>query len=51
MEEIASELNKKKLSEEEMRQERRKRSQPMTDTWRQETVMELEDLFTRYNQP
>jgi hypothetical protein len=51
MEEIASELNKKKLSEEEMRQERRKRSQPMTDTWRQETVKELEDLFTRYNQP
>jgi hypothetical protein len=51
MEEIASELNKKKLSEEEMRQERRKRSQPLTDTWRQETVKELEDLFTRYNQP
>jgi hypothetical protein len=50
MEEIATELSKKKLSEEEIRQERRKRSQPMTEIWRQETVKELIDLFTRYNQ-
>ncbi len=51
MEEIATELAKKKLSEEEIRQERRKRSQLMTEIWRQETVKELRDLFTRYNQP
>jgi len=51
MEEIAIELAKKKLSEEEIHQERRKRSQLMTEIWRQETVKEPSDLFTRYNQP
>ena len=51
MEEIATELAKNKLSEEELRQERRKRSQLMTDNWRQETVKELRDLFNRYDQP
>ncbi len=45
MEEIAAELSKKKLGEEELRQERRKRSQPMADDWRQETVKELRELF------
>jgi hypothetical protein len=51
MNEIATELVKKKLNEEEIRQERRKLSQPLIDNWRQETVKELKDLFTRYNQP
>ena len=51
MNEIATELAKKKLNEEEIRQERRKLSQPLIDNWRQETVKELKDLFTRYNQP
>jgi thiol-disulfide isomerase/thioredoxin len=46
-EEIAAELAKKKLGEEELRQERRKRSQLMTDSWRQETVKELKELFTK----
>ncbi|MBI4283161.1 MAG: thioredoxin family protein [Chloroflexi bacterium] len=46
-EEIAAELAKKQLSEEEARQERRKRTQPMTDTWRQETVKELRELFAK----
>jgi len=50
MNEIATELAKQKLSEEELRQERRQRSQQMTDNWRQETVKEFKDLFTRYNQ-
>ncbi len=45
-EEIAAELAKKKLTEEELRQERRKRSQLMADSWRQETVKELKELFT-----
>ncbi len=47
MEEIAAELAKKKLSEKELRQERRKRSQLMADSWRQETVKELRELFTK----
>jgi thiol-disulfide isomerase/thioredoxin len=46
MEEITAELTEKKLSEEELRQERRKRSQLMVDSWRQETVKELRELFT-----
>jgi hypothetical protein len=46
-EEIAAELAKKKLGEEELRQERRKRSQLMADSWRQETVKELKELFTK----
>ena len=45
MEEVAAELAKRKLSEEELRQERRKRSAPMGDSWRQETVKELKDLL------
>ena len=45
MEEVAAELSEKKLSEEELRQERRRRSQSMVDTWRQETVSELKDLM------
>lgn len=47
MEEIADELAQKKLGEEEMRRERRQRIQLMTDTWRQETVRELRELFTQ----
>lgn len=47
MEEIAAELSKKKLSDDEMRQERRKRNAPMADAWRQETVKELKDLLSR----
>ncbi|MBM2824970.1 MAG: hypothetical protein HW402_634 [Dehalococcoidales bacterium] len=47
MEEIAAELAKVKLGEEELRQERRKRSQVMADKWRQETVKELRELFTK----
>jgi hypothetical protein len=46
MEKIAAELAKEKLGEEELRQERRKRSQLMADSWRQETVKELRELFT-----
>ena len=46
IEEVAAELVKKKLSEDELRQERRKRSQLMTENWRQETVKELKELFT-----
>lgn len=44
---IAVELAKKKLSDEELRQERRKRSAPMADSWRQETVKELKDLLAK----
>ncbi len=47
MEEIAAELAREKLGEEELRQERRKRSQLMADSWRQETVKELRELFAR----
>ena len=47
MEQIAAELAKEKLGEEELRQERRKRSQLMADSWRQETVKELRELFTK----
>ena len=47
IEEIAAELAKKELSEEERRQERRQRNLLMVDTWRQETVKELRELFTK----
>lgn len=47
MDEVAGELSKKKLSEEEMRQERRKRNAPMADSWRQETVKELKGLLSK----
>jgi hypothetical protein len=47
MEEIATELAEKKLDENELRQERRKRTQPMTDKWRQETVTELRELLSK----
>jgi hypothetical protein len=45
MDQISSELAKEKLSEEEIRQERRKRSGHMAEKWRQETVKELKDLL------
>lgn len=45
MEQLAAELSKEKLAEEEIRQQRRRRSQPMADEWRQETVKELKELF------
>ncbi len=47
MEEMATELSKRKLSEKEMRQERRKRNVPMADSWRQETVKELKELLAK----
>lgn len=47
MEEMSAELAKKKLSEEELRQERRKRNEPMADSWRQETVKELRELLSK----
>lgn len=47
MADVAAELAKKKLNEEELRQERRKRSTPMADSWRQETVKELRELLSR----
>ena len=47
MEEISAELAKKKLSEEEIRMERRKRSAPMADSWRRETIKELKELLTK----
>ncbi len=47
MEEVAAELSKKKLSEDETRQERRKRSATMADAWREETVKELKDLLSK----
>lgn len=47
MEEIGAELTRKQLGEEESRQERRKRSQPMADGWRQETVKELRELLSK----
>jgi thiol-disulfide isomerase/thioredoxin len=46
MEELANRLSKENLGEEELRQERRKRSQSMADQWRQETVKELKELLT-----
>lgn len=45
MEKVAAELSERQLSEEELRQERRNRSQSMGDTWRQETVRELKELL------
>jgi hypothetical protein len=45
MEQLAAELSKEKLGEEELRQERRKRSQIMATEWRQETVKELKELL------
>ncbi len=47
MEEVAAELARKKLGEEELRQERRKRNTPMADSWRQETVKEIRDLLAK----
>ncbi len=47
MEEISAELTKQKMSEEELRRERRKRSAPLADNWRQETVKELKELLTK----
>jgi len=47
MEEVATELAMKKLGEEELRQERRKRSTPMSESWRQETVKEIRDLLAK----
>ena len=47
MEEISAELAKEKLSEEEIRMERRKRSAPMADSWRRETIKELKELLTK----
>jgi hypothetical protein len=46
MEEVAAELSGKELSEEELRQERRQRSQSMSGKWRQETVRELKELLS-----
>ena len=45
MEQLAAELSKEKLAEEELRKERRKRSQAMAVEWRQETVKELKELL------
>ena len=47
IEEVATELAMKKLGEEELRAERRKRSTPMSESWRQETVKELRDLLSK----
>ncbi|MBF8304086.1 MAG: hypothetical protein HW399_461 [Dehalococcoidia bacterium] len=46
-EQVLAELTKKQLSEEEMRQERRKRNAAMSDGWRQETVRELKELLAK----
>jgi Thioredoxin len=51
MEEVAAELSKKKLTEEEIRQERRKRSATLGEEWRQETVKELKDLLSKLATP
>jgi hypothetical protein len=45
IEELADELSREGLPEEELWAERRKRNHSMADTWRQETVKELKDLF------
>jgi hypothetical protein len=47
MAQISAELAKKKLTEEELRQERRKQSGPLAGNWRQETLKELKDLLTK----
>ena len=47
MEEMAAGLTSKKLSEEDLRLERRRRSAPMADSWRQETVRELRELLAK----
>jgi hypothetical protein len=47
MAQISAELAKKKLTEEEMRQERRKMSGPMAEEWRQETVKEIKALLEK----
>lgn len=47
MQEMATELSSRKLSDEEIREERRKRNAPMADSWRQETVKELKELLSR----
>ncbi len=45
MAQVSAELATKKLSDEEMRAERRKQSGPMAEKWRQETVRELKELL------
>ena len=45
MAQVSAELAKRKMSEEEIRQERRKMSGPKAEEWRQETVKELKDLL------
>ncbi len=47
MEELGAELSKKKLTEDEIRQERRQRNAPMAEKWRQETVVELKSLLSK----
>jgi hypothetical protein len=47
MAQISADLAKKKLTEEEMRQERRKQSGLMAEQWRQETVKELKELLIK----
>jgi hypothetical protein len=44
---IAAELAQRKLSEEEMRQERRKLAGPRAEEWRQATVKEMKDLLAK----
>lgn len=47
MEQVAAELSKHKLSEDELRQERRKRNASMSDSWREETVKELKEILSK----
>lgn len=47
IEEMSAELSRKKLSEEEVRQERRKSNAPMADSWRLETIRELKELLAK----
>lgn len=47
MAEVRTELAKTKLNEDELRQEWRKRTTPMADSWRLETVKELRGLLSK----
>ena len=47
MAEVRTELAKKKLNEDELRLEWRKRTTPMADSWRLETVKELRELLSK----
>lgn len=47
MDEIGAELSQKKLTEDEIRQERRQKNALMADNWRQETVVELKNLLSK----